>query len=61
MSSVPQEEKKPIIDQVQQHQALIWQHLSPYLEQSDHVSLVLTPAYRPLISMVKPTARVIQV
>ena len=33
----------------------------PHLGQSDHISLFLTPAYRPIISTVKPTARAIQV
>lgn len=33
----------------------------PHLGQSDHVSLFLTPAYRPIVNTVKPTVRHIQV
>lgn len=33
----------------------------PQLEQSDHISLFLAPAYRPLVNKVKPAVKEIQV
>lgn len=33
----------------------------PHLGRSDHISLYLTPAYRPLIARTKPTVRTIMV